>query len=302
LVSARGFGTCHALVEALERSAADTGWLPGCYAALTAGGSRRPVVGRPSCVTVTELIVVRHGESEGNVAREAAEAEQADVITIDLRDADVALSPRGRNQATSLARWLSAHEPPTAVFSSPYVRARETGELALAAAGMELPIRLDERLRDRELGILDRLTSRGIAARYPDEAARRRYLGKMYYRPPGGESWSDVALRLRSFLGELTSAPLDGSVLIFCHDAVIMLIRYVLEGLTEAELFAAARADNVANASVTLLLREGSAGLGAGSAGLGAGWRLAAFNEQDHLVAAGTEPTAHEGETDGRAH
>ena len=35
---------------------------------------------------------------------------------------------------------------------------------------------------------------------YPDEAKRRDLLGKFYYRPPGGESWADVALRIRSVL------------------------------------------------------------------------------------------------------
>ncbi len=63
----------------------------------------------------------------------------------------------------------------------------------------------DERLRDRELGILDRLTRLGVKTRYPDEAERRLWLGKLYYRPPGGESWADVALRLRSILDELNT-------------------------------------------------------------------------------------------------
>jgi broad specificity phosphatase PhoE len=240
-------------------------------------------------VTVTELIVVRHGESEGNVAREAAEAERADVITIDLRDPDVPLSVRGREQAQGVGRWLADQPPPAAVWSSPYVRARQTAALALQAAGIDRPIRVDERLRDRELGILDKLTGRGVATRYPDEAARRRHLGKLYYRPPGGESWSDVALRLRSFLTELTSSPVDGSVLIFCHDAVIMLIRYVLQGLSEDALLAAARTQTVANGSLTRLVRDESET---------SGWRLAEFNVEEHLLAAGAQPTVHEGEPD----
>jgi probable phosphoglycerate mutase len=238
-------------------------------------------------VAVTELIAVRHGESVGNVAREAAEAEQAELITIDRRDPDVPLSPRGREQAAAVGRWLAdrvAAEPIDAVWSSPFVRARETADIALATAGLTLPIRLDERLRDRELGVLDRLTWRGVGARFPDEAARRRWLGKLYYRPPGGESWSDVALRLRSYLGELqTAAP---TALLFAHDAVIMLIRYVLEGLDEEQLMALARTQSVANGSVTRLVRSDQ------------GWRAASFNEQGHLVAAGAPTTHHPGESD----
>jgi broad specificity phosphatase PhoE len=247
-------------------------------------------VGTPGCVTLTGLIAVRHGESAGNVAREAAEAEQAERITIDLRDADVPLSARGRNQAQAVGRWLAEHAAAPAIagtWSSPYTRARETARIALDVAGSPLPIRVDERLRDRELGVLDLLTGRGVAARYPEEAARRRWLGKLYYRPPGGESWADVALRLRSFLADLERQPVDGSVVVFCHDAVIMLLRYVLEGFGEDELYELARHQTVANGSVTRLRRRPDGG-----------WQLEGFNEQEHLVAAGAPRTRHEGESD----
>ena len=90
-----------------------------------------------------------------------------------------------------------------AVWSSPYLRARQTAELAVHTGGWQTPVLLDERLRDRELGILDMLTSAGVEARLPQEAERRRWLGKFYYRPPGGESWADVVLRLRSLLADL---------------------------------------------------------------------------------------------------
>ena len=53
------------------------------------------------------------------------------------------------------------------------------------------------------------------AARLPDEAARRSRLGKFYYRPPGGESWADVLLRLRALLRELREDHPDGRVLLF---------------------------------------------------------------------------------------
>ena len=75
------------------------------------------------------------------------------------------------------------------------------------------------------------LTSAGVEARLPEEAGRRRWLGKFYYRPPGGESWADVVLRLRSLLADLDAGIPAQGVLLVCHDAVILLIRYILEGL-----------------------------------------------------------------------
>ncbi|MEP6695909.1 MAG: hypothetical protein ABJA34_03415 [Pseudonocardiales bacterium] len=51
-----------------------------------------------------------------------------------------------------------------------------------------------------EIGILDLHTTAGVLGRFPEEAARRNRLGKFYHRPPGGESWADVSLRLRSLI------------------------------------------------------------------------------------------------------
>jgi broad specificity phosphatase PhoE len=242
----------------------------------------------------TELLLVRHGESAGNVARERAEAGGAEVIDIEWRDADTPLSEHGREQAAALGDWLAERAGGLReVWSSPYLRARDTVQIALDAAGMTQPVRIDERLRDRELGVLDRLTSTGVRDRFPDEAARRRTLGKLYYRPPGGESWADVALRLRSFLRDLQAGSWPpGSVLVSCHDAVILLFRYVLERLGEASLLELARSSSVGNASVTRLVRAGTDGV----------WRLADFGAVEHLRERGVAPTHHGAESDAQPH
>jgi len=240
-----------------------------------------------------DLILVRHAESAGNVAREAAESSHAETIDIDLRDPDVPLSELGERQAKALGGRLAelvADTPLAAVWVSPYLRTRQTAEIATAAAGIELPHRVDERLRDRELGILDRLTGRGIRARYPDEADRRRYLGKLYYRPPGGESWADVALRLRSWLADRERATAGGPELVVAHDAVILLVRYVLLGMSEDEVLELARHGTVGNASVTRLRREPGEDT----------WTVHEYGEDEHLDRLGVEPTEH-GRAPGRA-
>ncbi|WP_213005857.1 histidine phosphatase family protein [Paractinoplanes toevensis] len=198
------------------------------------------------------LAVVRHGQSTGNVAAEAAEAAGAELIDIPERDADVPLSDTGREQATALKGYFDrmlADRRPTIAVLSPYLRARETAQIALA--DLPVQVRVDERLRDRELGVLDLLTARGVAARLPDEARRRARLGKFYYRPPGGESWSDVLLRLRSLLRDLRADQPDGRVVLFAHDALVMLTRYLVEDLDEAALMAIAREVTIANCSVS---------------------------------------------------
>jgi len=239
--------------------------------------------------TPTSLVLVRHGESVGNVAATRADREAAPVVDVATRDADTPLSGLGRAQAEALGVRLAAlpaDEQPQVVWCSPYLRTLETAAIALGTAGLDLPVRRDERLRDRELGILDRLTWRGVRDRYPEEAERRRHLGKMYHRPPGGESWADVALRLRAALGDLAPRDAGRRVLVVAHDAVVMLLRYALEELTEDELMAVVRERSVRNASFTRLDR------------VDAGWRLVTFDDVEHLADLDAPVTEHQGTGD----
>ncbi|WP_238019759.1 histidine phosphatase family protein [Dactylosporangium sp. AC04546] len=229
------------------------------------------------------LGVVRHGQSTGNVLAEAAEAEGLDVIDIPERDADVPLSDLGRDQAAAVNRWLlelPQDEQPDLAVVSPYLRTRQTAEIALAGTGVAVV--QDERLRDRELGVLDLLTARGVEARLPGEAARRRRLGKFYYRPPGGESWADVLLRMRSLLRDVRDEHPGGRVLLVGHEAVVLLVRYLVEGLTESELLGIAHTTTMANGSISSWRADDGV--------LRPEW----FNAVDHLDRHGAPPARQE--------
>ena len=182
------------------------------------------------------LWLVRHGQSQGNVARDAAHEAGADVIDLDLRDVDVPLSELG--QAGRSGRPLvrgAAEERPEVILSSPYVRAKQTAEIicqAGALPGGAARTIIDERLREREFGIFDRLTTAGIASISRRGRAPRR-LGKFYHRPPGGESWADVILRLRSMLNTINLHYCDRRVLVVCHQVVVLCFRYIFEELTK---------------------------------------------------------------------
>jgi broad specificity phosphatase PhoE len=190
------------------------------------------------------------------VASDAAHLAGLAEIAITERDVDVPLSPLGEQQAIALGRWFAAmpaHERPTVVLSSPYLRARRTAELIREAGGFaaDLGIDADERLREKEFGILDRLTRGGVAERFPEQAEFRRLLGKFYHRPPGGESWCDVILRLRSALDTLSLHQREERVLIVCHQVVVLCMRYLLECMTEEEILGIDAEQEVANCSVT---------------------------------------------------
>ena len=221
------------------------------------------------------VFLVRHGESMGNVADARAQASGAGRLELDVRDPDVPLSDTGRAQATALGRWLAElpdEDRPTVVISSTFARALTTADLAVQ--GLGLRVRTDERLRERDFGAFDGMTGAGIREQYPDEAGRRDVLGKFYYRPPGGESWADVALRIRSLLATEALRSDGERLLLVAHQAVIMVFRYVLEELTEQELLDVDRREQVANASVTRY-----------ETGAGGGLELVAYNVVEHLLA-----------------
>jgi broad specificity phosphatase PhoE len=201
--------------------------------------------------------IVRHGESAGNVARAAAYQAGQAKIDLDLRDIDVPLSPLGEQQARALGRWfgqLPATQRPSVVLTSPYLRAERTAELICEEAGLnrdDVSFTWDERLREKEFGILDRFTRNGISQHHPEQDELRMILGKFYHRPPGGESWCDVILRLRSVIDTLTREYREERVLIVCHAVVVLCFRYLLERLTEQQILEIDRVDEVANCSIT---------------------------------------------------
>jgi len=202
------------------------------------------------------LWLVRHGQSQGNVARDAATAAGHSVIQLDVRDVDVPLSDLGLRQAEAAGRWfadLPRDERPQVILSSPYLRARQTATAicdADALAGEKAKTIIDERLREREFGVFDGLTTRGIREKYPEEAEHRAKMGKFYHRPPGGESWADVILRLRSALNTINLLYADLRIVIVCHQVVVLCMRYILEELDEAQILSIDKQAEVLNCGI----------------------------------------------------
>jgi broad specificity phosphatase PhoE len=230
----------------------------------------------------TRLWIVRHGESAGNVARDVAHAAGADRIELSSRDVDIVLSDRGEEQARALGAWFAQLKPgdcPDVMLASPYARAQATATLFRDAGGTtgDKPICVDERLREKEFGILDGLTVSGVASVYPDQAEFRRLLGKFYHRPPGGESWCDVIFRLRSLMDTIALHHAGRRVMIVAHQVVVLCLRYVIENLTEEQILAIDRKGDVANCSVTEYRFDPRFGLEGGMT-------LVRYNDVSHLA------------------
>jgi probable phosphoglycerate mutase len=190
------------------------------------------------------LWIVRHGENAGHAAAGAAEV--AGLAVLDR--AAEALSPLGEEQATTLGRWFASHsdaERPRVMMTSPYRAAVQTAQSIRDQGGMaalNLKIRIDERLRGQDLG---------AEALDLELTEPRRLQDRFRHRPPGGESWCDVILRVRSLLDTLGLHHGGDRVMIVAHERIVLSLRYVLEGLTEAQILCIEHSAEIAHGAVT---------------------------------------------------
>jgi broad specificity phosphatase PhoE len=72
-------------------------------------------------------------------------------------------------------------------------------------------------------------------------------VGKFYFRPPGGESWCDVILRLRSVIDGIRLTKPECRVLVVGHQVIVNCFRYLLEGMREEQILAVDREGDFPN-------------------------------------------------------
>ena len=173
---------------------------------------------------------------------------------------DVPLSALGVKQARSVGAWFANQpERPTLILTSPHLCAHRTAAAIAAALGLPSVLRVDERLREQEMGSLDRLTPADIIGRFPREAAQLAQVGKFYYRPPGGESWCDVLLRTRSLIDHMRLVNTEPRVLLVAHQVNLLCARAAIEHLDERAIFEIDKRRDVVDCGVTsYLARDGA--------------------------------------------
>ena len=148
--------------------------------------------------------------------------------------ADLPMSPAGEAQIRELAARLRPHVSPDAIYCSDLKRSQRTAELL--AGGQVVPIRVRPALREIDMGDWDGLLRRDVAARRPAEyAARGRDIGN--FRPPGGESFADLAARMLPCWRDIVEDGATQTVAIAGHAGVNRVILCHLLGAPLANLF-----------------------------------------------------------------
>ncbi len=181
-----------------------------------------------------DLILVRHGHSEGNLVIERAKKGDDSLFTPDFRERPGhrwRLTNEGRAQAEHAGQWIAGNIGARfdRYYASPYVRTQETAAL-LGLPDAEW--RLDQRLRERDWGEIGSLPKAEQASLYPRNTLIQKN-DALYWRPPGGESIADVRMRVRTFFDTLHRECEGQAVIVVTHGEVMSAVRGSLEYLSD---------------------------------------------------------------------
>ena len=166
----------------------------------------------------THVLLIRHGQSEGNAARRFG------------GHTATPLSPRGRKQALATARAL-VNEGITAIYSSDLARAMETAQSLATLTG--LPVTPTSAFRDRSVGVMEGLTFEDAAQQHPEQYAallRRDFEHVL----TGGESYRQLLDRAWQKLDEVIAQHKGGKLAVFSHTGTICILALHLMGALDA--------------------------------------------------------------------
>ena len=156
----------------------------------------------------TEIILVRHGETEFNVAGKLQGT------------LDSPLTAKGVSAARQLGKRLaSASRPITACYASPLGRAATTARLVAAELG--LGVEIEPRLSERAFGVFQGTTAAERRARHAELSDREALREPQFALPGGGESRAAARARGTEALTDLLARHTGGRVLVVTHSAMI---------------------------------------------------------------------------------
>lgn len=207
----------------------------------------------------TTLVLVRHGESEGNRDQHFG------------GHGPTALTERGRQQADRVAARLAAEFPAEALVSSDLVRAVQTAEPIAAAT--RLAMATERGLRERSVGVFDGMRFADAQAQYPEIWAKLAARDPDTV-PPGGEHIDDVYARVSATIDALVDRHRGQRVICVSHGIAIFHAFSYITGLgspaQQRRVFTL-----VDNASISVFETRGDH------------WRIKCLNDTAHLTEVG---------------
>jgi probable phosphoglycerate mutase len=163
------------------------------------------------------LIIVRHGETDRNINDRLPGHH------------DMSLNATGKKQVNFVAKRL-AHEVVDRIYTSDYLRAKETAD-AIAAHHPTVPIIIDPGLRERNSGVF---AHRPVL----EKRAAQLASGQTFrdWKPEGGESLREVKERARRWYAEHCMGGEDLTLVVVSHGLFLStLLEWALEDGADVE-------------------------------------------------------------------
>lgn len=184
-----------------------------------------------------DLVLVRHGESEGNLAQAwSKRGDDTAWYNDDFKTRHTSqyrLTSVGRAQSVAAGDFIKENISQSfdKYFTSEYTRALET------AANLNLPNahwQLELYLRERDNGVLSNLSHQQRKEQFSAELERRNR-DSFYWAPPGGESIANTCLRVDGVLKKLAEEANGMRVIVVCHGNIMKAFRFRLERMRQSE-------------------------------------------------------------------
>jgi broad specificity phosphatase PhoE len=162
----------------------------------------------PPTGVATRLVLVRHGATAHSLERRLSGRN------------DLPLTPRGVGQAAALAARLASTPDVAAIISSPLRRTQETAQHISQALGLE--VRIEEGFQEVDFGAWEGQSFGEVAASAPEAMAA--WAKDPRIAPPGGESFADLAARLRPARDKILADYAGRTVIVVSHVTPIKML------------------------------------------------------------------------------
>lgn len=183
-----------------------------------------------------DLVLVRHGESEGNIAtKKSKKGDDTDYTEefLNRHSSLWRLTDKGKEQARVTGKWIQSNISMSfdRYLTSEYARAKETAAL-LGFSNAQW--RSEFYLREREWGELDVMTYKERLERFA-KGLEVRKKNRLLWIPPNGESMAQLCIRIDRTLNSLHRECSNKRVLIVCHGDIIWAFRIRLEHIPQIQ-------------------------------------------------------------------
>jgi len=165
--------------------------------------------------------LLRHGQT-------IYQKEEREILYKASEHFELELTEEGKKQIEAAAKILKGKKI-DAIFSSDFLRTRQTAGIVLKELGLE-PV-FDERLRDINMGDFHGRSFLEYKKYFKDKKERFKK------RTPGGENWEDVIKRLKAVIKDIEKEHEDKNILIISHGDPLWLLAGIIKGFKKEEDF-----------------------------------------------------------------